>query len=601
MVSFTKYVGLVATTFATVQAATYNVKLDYEQYVDVFYHFKSGGVSVEAVSEGLKVTAPDCEALQSGMIVVSKDGSKNNILVTWNQYGVFHLQHEGADLTWNEVSPQTCGTPSGSSSMAYSSTVSQSSAISAPPDYTLSASTYTTTVNGLETQYVTYCPISTAYSTQTYTSTAPGGAATTLTVVSPTAEIVVSRYTQTITQTLTLCEKKDACTATTVSVGETYTDVKLTRTVESAPVSTISSTYGSSAVAPLHTESKPGFSLSASVYTTTIDGSVTEYTTYCPVSTIYNTAVFTSNRPEGPTTIQVTSPISEVVVSKSLSTLTKTVTLCPESKACVVTPTITNSHVEVTVTRPIETPAPTSEEDTTTTIESIIYITLTDDSGTSVVSIPKTALSTISQATTPAPEAPKSSAPAPEAPKTTAPAPEAPKFSAPAPETPKSSAPAPEAPKSSAPAPEAPKSSAPAPEAPKSSAPAPEAPKTTAPAPEAPKTSAPAPEAPKSSAPAPEAPKTTAPAPEAPKSSAPAPEAPKSSAPAPETPKSAPAPEAPKSTASAPAPVPTVQTQASSTPEPTVTVPVPEPFEGAAARRSVGALALAGAIVAALL
>ena len=138
-------------------------------------------VKVEADISGLTVTLDssafsisDCEVLQSGMIVYSADGGSDNTLISWDQYEVFHLVHDGQEITYSAVNAQSCGPVS----VATSSTVTNAvndipTRVVSVDDVTdgayattalvPSASVVTVTENGVVSSFTTYCPISTLY------------------------------------------------------------------------------------------------------------------------------------------------------------------------------------------------------------------------------------------------------------------------------------------------------------------------------------------------------------------------------------------------------------------------------------------------------
>lgn len=250
MVSFNKLCSLVLiSSAALVSAATYHIDVDYEEYLDVYFHYRESGdaVTVEADATGLtinvdsnSVIASDCQILQSGMLVYTKDGSSDRTLVTWDQYEVFHLTYDGSEITYNAVNPQSCGPISSVSSTTVITANDDIPTKDVPVDQiTYSASltesvpsttVVTTTVSGVVTSYTSYCPISTIYGNSVVTVT-ENDVVTSYTTYCPVSEVVLTTQPKTVTKTITSCDN-NACTATTseLTTGETITVTKSIQT-----------------------------------------------------------------------------------------------------------------------------------------------------------------------------------------------------------------------------------------------------------------------------------------------------------------------------------------------------------------------------------
>lgn len=286
MVSFSKLGSLALLSGAAlVSAATYHVDVDYKEYLDVYYHYRdnNSGVSVVADATGLTVTVDsdstsesDCQVLQSGMLVYSKDGESDKTLVTWDQYEVFHLVYNGQEVTYDNVNVQSCGAVA-PEDMIVSHSGSSSAGITAA-DIT----TTVTAVDSVPSKVMTldqitdaailtqlapcskvvdgstsYCPINTVYGNSVVTVTKEN-VVTSYTTYCPLSEVVLSAKPTTVIKTITSC-KNNACTATTSAVT-TEKLVQVTQGVSAAKTTNeagedVTSTYVSTTAAPSHSTS----------------------------------------------------------------------------------------------------------------------------------------------------------------------------------------------------------------------------------------------------------------------------------------------------------------------------------------------------------
>ncbi|KAG0677027.1 hypothetical protein C6P41_001556 [Kluyveromyces marxianus] len=286
MVSFSKLGSLALLSGAAlVSAATYHVDVDYKEYLDVYYHYRddNSGVSVVADATGLTVTVDsgstsesDCQVLQSGMLVYSKDGESDKTLVTWDQYEVFHLVYNGQEVTYDNVNVQSCGAVA-PEDMIVSHSGSSSAGITAA-DIT----TTVTAVDSVPSKVITldqitdaailtqlapcskvvdgstsYCPINTVYGNSVVTVTKEN-VVTSYTTYCPLSEVVLSAKPTTVIKTITSC-KNNACTATTSAVT-TEKLVQVTQGVSAAKTTNeagedVTSTYVSTTAAPSHSTS----------------------------------------------------------------------------------------------------------------------------------------------------------------------------------------------------------------------------------------------------------------------------------------------------------------------------------------------------------
>lgn len=286
MVSFSKLGSLALLSGAAlVSAATYHVDVDYKEYLDVYYHYRddNSGVSVVADATGLTVTVDsdstsesDCQVLQSGMLVYSKDGESDKTLVTWDQYEVFHLVYNGQEVTYDNVNVQSCGAVA-PEDMIVSHSGSSSAGITAA-DIT----TTVTAVDSVPSKVITldqitdaailtqlapcskvvdgstsYCPINTVYGNSVVTVTKEN-VVTSYTTYCPLSEVVLSAKPTTDIKTITSC-KNNACTATTSAVT-TEKLVQVTQGVSAAKTTNeagedVTSTYVSTTAAPNHSTS----------------------------------------------------------------------------------------------------------------------------------------------------------------------------------------------------------------------------------------------------------------------------------------------------------------------------------------------------------
>ena len=286
MVSFSKLGSLALLSGAAlVSAATYHVDVDYKKYLDVYYHYRddNSGVSVVADATGLTVTVDsgstsesDCQVLQSGMLVYSKDGESDKTLVTWDQYEVFHLVYNGQEVTYDNVNVQSCGAVA-PEDMIVSHSGSSSAGITAA-DIT----TTVTAVDSVPSKVITldqitdaailtqlapcskvvdgstsYCPINTVYGNSVVTVTKEN-VVTSYTTYCPLSEVVLSAKPTTDIKTITSC-KNNACTATTSAVT-TEKLVQVTQGVSAAKTTNeagedVTSTYVSTTAAPSHSTS----------------------------------------------------------------------------------------------------------------------------------------------------------------------------------------------------------------------------------------------------------------------------------------------------------------------------------------------------------
>ncbi|CDO92712.1 unnamed protein product [Kluyveromyces dobzhanskii CBS 2104] len=248
MVSFGKLGSLALISGAAlVSAASYHVNIDYEEYLDIYFHYRDGGdaVSVAADATGLVVTvdsnsvaASDCQILQSGMLVYSKDGSSDNTLITWDQYEVFHLTHDGSEIKYSSVDAQSCGPITSASAIVTTINndiatknvpIEHLSDIGALTSAVASSSVVTTTISGVVTSYTTFCPISSIYGKSVVTVT-ENDLVTSYTTFCPVSEVVLSPTPKTVTETITSCEN-NACSATT-SESIAVETVAVTRSIE---------------------------------------------------------------------------------------------------------------------------------------------------------------------------------------------------------------------------------------------------------------------------------------------------------------------------------------------------------------------------------
>lgn len=317
-------------------ATTFTVPIAYEDEITVAYYFRDGNdlVSVSPNEEGLQFTvdaetADVCNILSSGMVVYAADGATDNTLLSWNQYDVFHLMDSnGNPLSWTSTNAQACpvaggasasgsasasassaSVPSGSipsgsvssnsipsgsvssgsissgsassgsvssgsvsvSSSQVTSTGSQRFTVlsSVPLAPSKALSTTVTTIDGIVTQFTTFCPLTTVAQGEAVYALAKDITST----ISGVESVYTSFY-----PISTQYSASASATATGTTATTFLTKATVTTTVNGAE-SVYTTTYPTTGVAEAQ-----GTETSKTVVTTTINGSESVYTTICPIS-----------------------------------------------------------------------------------------------------------------------------------------------------------------------------------------------------------------------------------------------------------------------------------------------------------------------------